>query len=132
MLETLTDLMVGTPERVRHSIFAFCLAEAAILALAALGPTYRRSFIRSAGLLAIFAVQVIFPALVSPGPQHVPDTASFVEHLQASMTWAAAIAPWLVMTVGLAALAMSFVVDHTRGRTRRAAESRRPTGPRSA
>jgi hypothetical protein len=124
--------MVGTPARVLQSITAFCLVEATLLALAALGPTYRRSFVGSAGLLAIFAVQVIFPALVPPGPQHVPATASFVEHLQASMTRLAAIAPWLVMAVELAALAMSFVVDHARARTRRAAERRRPTGPRSA
>ncbi len=132
MLETLTALLVGTPERVRHSIYAFCLAEAAILSLAALSPTYRRSFIRSAGLFAFFAIQVVVPALVAPGKQHVPDTASFVDQLQASMTRAAAIAPWLVMVVGLAALALSFAVDHARGRTRRAAGSRRPAGPRSA
>ena len=126
MLETLADLMFGTPKRFRTSIYAFWIIGAIILTLAAQCRPYRRTILTFGAVLMVLYAQVLFAAVFTPDEvAPVPPTASFADRMEATMMQLRAVIPWLVVIAGPLALLATFISDHTNNRVTKILDSRR-------
>ena len=125
-MESLTDMMFGSPERFRASLLAFFLVRAVILWLAAVVRPYRRTFLTLGGVLIVFYAQPLFYIISPPAnlPAQSPGSSMF-ERMEASMMQFRAVIPWLVFIFGPVAVVAQFVVDRTNSRVERAMVGRR-------
>lgn len=125
MLESLNDMMFGTPARFRASLLGFFIVGAVILWLAALVRPYRRTILTLGAVLIVFYAQPLFYIISPPvGLPAQPTGSSVFERMETSMMQFRALMPWLVFIFGPLAVAAQFVGDRTNSRVERAMAGR--------
>lgn len=112
MLESLTDMMFGTPARFRTSLMAFLLVGAIIFGFAAAIRPYRCTILIFGGLLIFFYAQLLLYLILPPVDlSNQTSGASVFERTEASMMQFRALMPWLIFIFGPLGIVAQFVAD---------------------